>query len=174
MKGTIINCVGELVCQRFGDDKWAEILERSGLEGDVKFMYTCDVGDRTVFRILDNSCAVLGISVAEVADAFGDHWINVYAGRIYKSYFAHLASFEDFIKGLDSIHARVTSDIPNARPPRFEVFDVEPGVLRLNYISDRALVDFAAGLVRGVGRYFDIDVDVSVLSNGEIEVRIHE
>jgi hypothetical protein len=174
MKGTIVNCLHQLVCEQFGTDKWDDVMARSGFEKDLNFMYSCDVEDRAVFRVIDNVCAVLGIRLADAADAFGDYWVNIYAKKIYRSYFAHFASFKEFVLGLNDLHARVTADIPNAQPPRFMVADAGPRVMRVSYISSRGLIDFVAGLLRGVGKYFKVDVDVIVLSDEEIEVCLHE
>jgi len=32
MKGIMVNCLKKLVVEKFGDDKWEEILETSGLD----------------------------------------------------------------------------------------------------------------------------------------------
>jgi len=174
MKGTIVNCLRELICERHGEEQWRAIMRRSGLDEDIRFMYSSDVEDRAILGVIDNACVALGITRAKAADTFGDYWINTYAVKIYKSYFAHFTSFRQFMEGLDELHQRITDDIPNAHPPRFEVVNIGRGHLRLRYVSSRGLTDFAAGLVRGIGRYFNLEVEAVIRSPEELEVRFHE
>jgi len=173
VKGTIINCLRDLVCDRFGEEKWHEIMRACGLDENLRFMYSSDVEDRGILSVFEKLRAVLGWSRAQAADAFGDYWINVYAVKIYHSYFAHFTNVKEFLLGLNDLHERITADIPNAKPPRFKVTEPEPGLLRLRYLSGRGLIDFAAGLVRGVGTYFKTPLDVKIMPGEEIEVRLH-
>ena len=84
MKMEIIDCLSEMVKKNFGEDKWREICERSGFNNRAKFINGMDIFDQKVFEIIDKTCEVLKINMAQATDAFGDYWINVYAVRYYK------------------------------------------------------------------------------------------
>ena len=45
MKGVIINCLENLIKEKYGSDKWGDILTRAGLNRDSIFLAIDDVDD---------------------------------------------------------------------------------------------------------------------------------
>jgi hypothetical protein len=170
MKGVIAKCLGELVQEKFGRDKWGAILEKSGLSPNTIFVVTSDVPDDAVMTVVQNTCAVLGITLQQAADAFGDYWVNTYAPKIYKSYYAGKSSAREMLLNMDNVHKMVTQSIPNAHPPRFEYEWKNDKTLVMHYKSNRGLVDFLVGLVKGVGTYFKEDLKVRKIGADKVEV----
>lgn len=97
MQGVIAKCLEELVQERFGAEKWDQILEQAGLDAGTSFAGMADVPDDTVITIVRTSCDVLDLSPVEVADAFKDHWINVFAPKLYQAYYS--AAKDSFLQG---------------------------------------------------------------------------
>jgi hypothetical protein len=117
----IVDCLSEMVKKNFGENKWREICERAGFNNyQTKYINGMDIFDQKVFEIMDKTCEVLKISMAQAADAFGDYWINVYAVRYYKGYYGKYATAKEFLLNMDKIHVEVTKIIENAHPPRFK------------------------------------------------------
>lgn len=170
MKGVIARCLSDLVQEKFGKDKWEKILETSGLSPNTLFAVTADIPDEAVMNVLKNTCSVLGITHNQAADAFGDYWVNTYAPKIYKSYYAGKQSAREMLLKMDDVHTLVTKNIANAHPPRFEYEWSNDKTLVMHYKSSRGMIDFLVGLIKGVGRYFKEDLKVRKLGPDKVEV----
>jgi hypothetical protein len=170
MKGVIVNCLKELVTEKFGKDKWEAALEKAGLEKKSAFLVTQDIDDGVVLKVVGTTCAVLNISPLQAADAFGEHWSCTYAPKIYKAYYHGTTSAKDFLLKMDEIHRITTESIPNAKPPRFEYSWENDKTLIMKYKSHRGMIDFLVGLIKGVGKYFKENLKVSKLSADRVKV----
>jgi heme-NO-binding protein len=170
MKGVIVNCLKEVVTNKFGKDKWEAALVKAGVDRNVSFLASQDIDDATVLKVVGAVCAVLNISLAQAADAFGEHWVCSYAPKIYKAYFVGMKSSRDFLMKMDEIHRMTTQNIPNAHPPRFDYNWENEKTLIMTYKSQRGLLEFMRGLVVGVGKYFKEDLKVFKASNNSLRV----
>ncbi len=170
MKGVIVNCLKELVTDKFGKDKWEAALEKVGLEKKSYFLATQDIDDAVVLKVVGSACSVLNISLQQAADAFGEHWSCIYAPNIYKSYYHGVKTAKDFLLKMDEVHRITTDSIPNAKPPRFEYSWENDKTLIMKYKSHRGMVDFLVGLIKGVGKYFKENLKVSKLSEDKVKV----
>ena len=170
VKGVIMVCLSQLVQEKFGAEKWQEILRRSGMDAHKRFIATEDVEDGSALEMLQNTCQVLGITLEQAAEAFGDHWVNVYAPKIYGIYYHGVNSARDFLLKMDEVHVKTTKTMDNASPPRFEYEWADDRTLIMTYKSHRGLIDICIGLVKGVGKHFHEDLKVRKLSQDKIEV----
>ena len=170
MKGVIVNCLKELVTNKFGRDKWEAALGKAGIDKNAIFLATQDVDDAAVLKAVGAVCEVLHISLAQAADAFGEYWVCTYAPNIYKPYFQGVKSAKEMLLKMDEIHRITTERIPNARPPRFEYTWENDKTLIMKYKSHRGLIDFLVGLIKGVGKYFKENLNVSKLSEDKVKI----
>lgn len=170
MKGVIVNCLKDLVINKFGLDKWEAALEKIGLDKKMTFIVTQDVDDAVALKVVGSVCAVLNISLSQAADAFGEYWMCSYAPQIYKSYYRGVKSAKEFLLKMDEIHRQTTESIPNAKPPRFEYSWENEKTLIMKYKSQRGLMDFMLGLIKGVGKYFKENLKVSKLNNESAKI----
>jgi hypothetical protein len=172
MKGTIVNCLKELLVNKFGKDKWEQVCEKTGFDSGSLINLCLDVPDEQALALINATSEVLGITAEQASHAFGDYWVNDYASVIYKSELGRFKCVRDVLFGLDAVHARSTATIPNARPPRFIVEDRGEGKLTVTYKSHRGLIDIYIGAVRGLGRYFNESVKVSKRGNDKVDIVI--
>lgn len=170
MKGVIVNCLKELVTEKFGKDKWDAALGKAGVDKDSFFLATQDVDDGVVLKVVGSVCAVLNITLPQAADAFGEHWVCSFAPKIYKSYFNGVTSAKDFLLKMDDVHRITTDNIPNAKPPRFEYSWENGKTLIMKYKSQRGMVDFLVGLIKGVGKYFKESLNVSRVGEDKVKI----
>ncbi|OGW38761.1 MAG: hypothetical protein A2010_04740 [Nitrospirae bacterium GWD2_57_9] len=161
MKGVIPNCLGQLVVNKFGKDKWEAALKLAGLETTTTFLAFQDVPDEAVLKVVDSVCKVLNITLEQAADAFGEYWVCTYGPGIYKTYYQRAASAKEFLLKMDEVHRITTESIPNAQPPRFEYTWPDNKTLIMKYKSKRNLSVFMVGLVKGVGKYYKESLQVS-------------
>lgn len=170
MKGVIAGCLGDLVKEKFGKEKWEAVLEDAGLSKVTHFLATQDIDDAAVLKLIQSACKVLNMSMEQAADAFGDYWMNQYAPKIYKAYYRRANSAREMLLNMNDVHKEVTSSMENAHPPRFEYEWKDDRTLIMTYHSKRGLIDLLVGLVKGVGKYYQENLKVRKLGDTEVEI----
>ena len=170
MKGVIVECVRKMVSGKYSLAQWKNILEKSGVPASQIFLASQDVDDAVVLKIFTSSCSVLGVSLSEFSDMFGEYWMLSYAPAIYPNFFTNVTSSKDFLLNMNSLHAQITKKVPNAKPPQFEHSWKDNNTLLIKYNSSRNLIDVAVGLVKGVGKYFKENIVVKKLDNYSIQI----
>jgi len=170
MKGAIISCLKELVVSKAGKEKWNEIMLASNQNPMTPIYSNSDVPDAEAMNIVKQTCNILNISLIEAADAFGDYWVNNFAARIYQAYYMGRKSAKDFILQMNDVHERVTKNIENSSPPKFSYQWETDKILYFTYHSNRGLIDFVVGLLKGVGRYYKENLKVTKLSDTIVEI----
>ena len=173
MKGVIAICLKEVVVSKFGVPKWNEIMTASGLNPNMAILASVDLEDAVVMNVVKNSCRILNLKLEQLADYFGDHWMNSYALKMYKPYYGTNSTAKDFIIKLSEIHTKVTNNIPNARPPKFAYDWKDENTLILTYVSTRGLIDFVVGLAKGVGKYYHQKLSIRKISLTQVEIIFH-
>jgi hypothetical protein len=174
MKMQIIDCLSALVKEKFGKEKWDEILTLSDMgrgSNSFKYFVGFDIIDEKAMDIVQNTCKVLNITLEQAADAFGDYWISSYAPKIYPKYYDRFKSAKAFIMGMDQVHREVTEDIENAHPPRFDFEELNDNTLRVHYKSKRKMIDFYIGLVKGIGNYFNVKLEIIKESDEHVLIK---
>ncbi len=170
MKGVIVLCLKETVIERFGEDKWKEALKKAGIDKEPTILPISNVDDKIVLAVVNSICGVLGMSLPQVADAFGDYWINVYSQKMYGGYYEGVKTSKDFLLKMDAVHVAMTKNLPDATPPRFEYEWKDDMTLIMKYKSKRGLIDFMVGLIRGVGKFYKEDLKVTKFGDDRAEI----
>ncbi|HEU0265118.1 MAG TPA: heme NO-binding domain-containing protein [Geobacterales bacterium] len=170
MKAGIVICLGDMVKTKFGPQKWEASLVKAGLSKNTIFIPIQDIDDATVMRLIEATCRELGVTLEQAADAFGDYWVNVYAPKIYRTYFRGSQGAKEFLLQMDRVHESVTTNVPNARPPRFTYEWVNDKTLVMKYRSNRSMIDVLVGCAKGVGKFFNESIKVRKIGADKIEV----
>jgi hypothetical protein len=163
MKGVIVLAMKEMVQERFGKDKWESALKKAGIEKEPIILPISNVDDQIVLKVLNSVCEVLNVSLPQAADAFGDYWVNVYTQKMYPSYYAGVKTAKEFLLKMDSVHVASVKGIPDAHPPRFEYEWWDEKTLVMKYKSPRGLIDILVGLIKGVGKLYKEDLEITKL-----------
>ena len=154
MKGTILNCLEELVTQKFSTEQWKLVLKIAEVPESRIYGTFEDVPDSEMYSLLKAVSAALDLPPDGVMEAFGEYWSTVYAPRVYQAYYAGAKNSREFLLHLDDIHTIMTRSLKSARPPRFRYEWRGDNYLILHYESERRLVALMPGLVRGVGKFY--------------------
>ena len=72
---------------------------------------------------------------------------------------------------MDNVHDITTKNIKNARPPRFKYKEVDDKTLIMTYKSHRGLIDILIGLIKGVGKHFNEDLQVRKINDTQVEIK---
>ena len=170
MKGVIADCLGKLVSNKFGKEKWQDSLELAGLPPYTSFLATQDIPDESIMKVIESVCKVLDINLQQAADVFGDYWMNDYAPHIYGVYYRQSKSAKQFLLNMDDVHRMTTENIPNAHPPRFTYEWEDDDTLIMNHESKRGLIIFLIGLIKGVGKYYKENLEVKQMGDNRVQV----
>lgn len=119
MKGSIPTCLKKMTIAHFGKERWEKTLENIGISKYTVFPVMEDIDDLTVLKIVEELCQTLAISLSQLADEFGDYWVNVYSQEAYSRYYFKYQGAMEFLLGMDELHKQVTQQIINAQPPKF-------------------------------------------------------
>ena len=170
MKGTIVNCLEDLIRTQFGKEKWEQSIQEAELPSTTMFLPMADIDDALVIKLVQAVCKTLHITLEQAADAFGDHWVNVYAQKMYPLFFKTHTNAKDFLLGMDDLHRTMTRTLTNAKPPHFKYEWQNDRTLLMHYKSHRGLVDFVVGLAKGVGRYYKETLRVTKINKTTVKI----
>jgi hypothetical protein len=121
-------------------------------------------------KVVQAVCKNLNITLTQAADAFGDYWVNVFSQKIYKSYYVKHKNARNFLLDMDNVHVIMTKTMANAKPPRFTYEWMDKNTLIMNYRSVRGLIDFLVGLIKGVGKYYKEDLQVTKIGANKVRI----
>ncbi|HMV78707.1 MAG TPA: heme NO-binding domain-containing protein [Leptospiraceae bacterium] len=170
MKGSIAIALKEMIEKNFGEDKWNDTLIESGLTEEPHFTAVSDVDDKLVMKMINGACTALKITLLQAADAFGDYWVNEYSQKLYKPYYRQCNNAQEFLLSMNSVHSTVTRRIENAKPPVFEYEKKDDKTLIMKYRSERGMIDFMIGLIKGVGKYYNEKLTILKMSETEVKI----
>jgi hypothetical protein len=170
MKGTIVKCLQELVVSKFGKEKWEKSLEDVGIAKNTMFLPIGDVDDVAVMKVVQSVCKNLNITLTQAADAFGEYWVNTYSQQLYSSFYKKHKTAKDFLLDMDNLHVTMTNMMKNAHPPRFDYEWKGDNTLIMHYHSQRGMIDFLLGLVKGVGIFYKENLKVSKLGADKLQI----
>jgi hypothetical protein len=123
--------------------------------------------DALTYKLVGNASAVLGADAAAVLELFGEYWITYTADEGYGELMDLCGdNFVEFLGNLDMLHTRMNSMMPQLAPPQFSVQNETENSVELLYKSHReGLVPMLFGLIRGLGKRFDLNCSVETLSS---------
>ena len=156
MYGLVNKAIQDLVCEKFGEDKWLEIKKMSNFEDDF-FIGLQSYPDSLTYELVKNSSKVLGAESSVIMEAFGEYWILFTAKEGYGE-MLDLAgdSLTEFLNNLDMLHNRVNNIMPELVAPQFSTRNETTNSIELEYRSKRqGMSPMVVGLLRGLGIRFN-------------------
>lgn len=164
MYGIVNKAIEELVKENFGEEKWEEILKKSGIEVDF-FISNEAYDDSITFKLAIAVGEVLEIPLDAVLEEFGKFWVLRTAKEKYGGLMeAGGRSLAEFLSNLPAFHTRVMLIYPKLQPPEFRVEQLQADLFHVFYYSKRdGLQGFVRGLLLGLGEMFDSSVEVKLL-----------
>ncbi|MBD2435514.1 heme NO-binding domain-containing protein [Nostoc sp. FACHB-110] len=166
MYGLVNKAIQDMVCEYHGEETWERIKQKADIE-DIDFFIGMDsYSDDVTYRLVSAACEVLNTPADEILQAFGEYWVNYTAEEGYKELLASAGtSLPQFLENLDNLHARVGLSFSQLRPPSFECEHTSDKTMELHYQSTRqGLAPMVIGLLHGLGKRFQTNVDVTQVS----------
>ena len=165
MYGMVNKAVEDMVCRNYGAPTWKRIKEQAGVDTEV-FLSNEPYADEVTYRLVAAASEILRTPAADILEAFGEHWVLHTAQEGYGPLMrAAGRSLPEFLLNLPNFHSRVAMIFPQLQPPRFKCTDITACSLKLHYFTHRrGLEPFVVGLVRGLGKMFEMAVTVDLVA----------
>lgn len=162
MYGLVNQAVEDLAVRVGGPELWSKIVERAGIDVPV-FVAMSTYDDDVTYKLVEAASEVLGLSQAEVLEAFGEHWILYTGSQGYGPMMSAMGTtLPQFLGNLDAMHSRIALSMPALKPPSFACEELGEGRLLVRYWSERAgLAPMVTGLLKGLADRFDLDLTVT-------------
>ncbi len=166
MYGIVNKAIQELVTQNFGADKWEAVKLESGVDVDF-FLSNEPYDDDITYKLAGAASVVLGITVGEVLNAFGEWWILKTGKEKYGGLMeAGGSNLKEFLINLPVFHNRIMLMYPKLTPPEFKVSDVELNSMCIHYFSKReGLQEFVRGLLSGLGKMYSVNTTIELIKS---------
>lgn len=163
MYGLVNKAVEQLVKIQFGEEKWAEIKKRAGV--DCNFVAMGTYPDEVTFNLVGAASEVLGAPAEAILEAFGEHWIQFTVDEGYGPMMSmYGSSVFEFLQNMNSLHSQIRLSFPELKPPIITCEELPDGQLLVNYESEReGLAPMLVGLLRGLGKRFNTPVDIELV-----------
>jgi hypothetical protein len=164
MYGIVNKAIQDLVITNFGEQKWEDIRERSGIEEEF-FISSEPYDDAITYKLAVAVSEEMTMPVSDVLITFGEWWVmkttkEKYAGLMESGG----STLKEFLVNLPLFHNRVMLIYPKLTPPEFKVSEVSEKSLNLHYFSKReGLQEFVRGLIQGLGKMFNTPVEIELL-----------
>lgn len=162
MYGLVNLAIQELVCSKFGVEKWHQVCELAETPG-ISFHRMQSYPDALTYKLVGGVSQVCGITSDEALIAFGEFFV-LYTGQKGYGHLFQLAgsSLFEFLHNLDVLHSRVGQNFAGMVPPSFQCEDLDEKSVRLHYHTERSgLCPMVRGLLTGLGKYFQVAVTIA-------------
>ncbi len=171
MYGIVNQAIQGLISENFGKEKWEEVKRVGHVTHDF-FLSNESYDDDITYDLVGAASEVLKMPASDVLFAFGEYWVLNTGHKKYGDLMKSGGnSFYDFVKNLPNFHGRIMLIYPKLSPPEFKVEEVSDNELILHYFSSRqGLTDFVRGLVNGLGKLFDTQVEITLTDSSHQEV----
>ena len=174
MYGIVNKAIQDLVTENFGEDKWELIKEKSGVDVDY-FLSNEPYDDDITFQLAGATSEIIGITVGQVLNAFGEWWILKTGKEKYGGLMeAGGNNLKEFLVNLPQFHNRIMLMYPKLTPPEFKVSDIENNSIHVHYFSKReGLQEFVRGLLSGLGKMYGVETSIDLMQSRD-EGNSHE
>ena len=166
MYGIVNKAIQDLITEKFGEQEWEAIKEKSGVEVDF-FLSNESYDDAITYKLAVAASDVLGITVDQVLREFGEWWVLKTGKEKYGSLMeAGGSNLREFLINLPMFHNRIMLIYPKLTPPEFKVTDITDHSVNLHYHSKReGLQEFVTGLISGLAKMYQADVRIELLQS---------
>lgn len=164
MYGIVNKAIQDLITEQFGLEEWDAIKEKSKVDIDF-FLSNEPYDDAITYKLAVAASEVLGITVDQVLNAFGEYWIlktgkEKYGGLMESGG----GNLKEFLVNLPLFHNRIMLIYPKLTPPEFKVSDVTDHSIYVHYHSKReGLQEFVRGLLSGLAKMFNTPAEISLI-----------
>ncbi len=159
MHGTIFLQLKKYVCEKFGDEKWDVLLEKSNLEKKI-YLPVKEYPDEDALSIVSTASKITGLATRAILEDFGEFIVpgllEMYGSLVQPEWNAL-----DLIERTEeTIHKVVIRKNPGAKPPHIKSNRISPKEIAITYDSPRKMCALAKGIINGIAKHYETEVEI--------------
>lgn len=173
MKGIIFREFLNMVENKFGYEMVDQIIEDSNLPNNGAYTAVGTYPHTEIVRLVSNLSKRSNIDVSELLETFGQHAFGVFTVSYKNLLVGYYNAFSFLTSVENTIHVEVLKLYPEAQLPKLEHVETTKEKMVLIYKSERAMSDFAKGLIIGCLDHFNekAEIEVSTILENKTEVQ---
>ena len=149
MKGIVFTELLEMVEAKFGYELVDQLLEESDLPSGGTYTSIGTYDHAEMVTLVHNLSQHINVPVPELLRIYGRYMFGAFT-RSYRPFVDRADSAFSLLSSVQHyIHVEVRKLYPDAELPHFTIEQPTENHLRMHYISERKLADFAHGLIEG-------------------------
>jgi hypothetical protein len=166
MYGIVNKAIQDLITDKFGAEVWEAVKEKSEVDVDF-FLSNEPYDDDITYKLAGAASEVLGLTVGQVLNAFGEWWILKTGKEKYGGLMeAGGNNLKEFLVNLPLFHNRIMLMYPKLTPPEFKVSDIEQNSIHVHYHSKReGLQEFVRGLLSGLAKMYNVEATIELMQS---------
>jgi guanylate cyclase soluble subunit beta len=174
MYGLINSALKNLITEKFGEEKWQQVLLSSGVPED-SFLTMRSYDDGITYSLVEAASKVLEESPETCLELFGEYWVLDIASKHYGALLdASGQNMIEFLQNLNGLHDHITSTFLSYIPPEFKVDNLPGDLYLVHYISSRlGLTSFVVGLLKGLAIRYRSKVDILSIEDVPVTTGTH-
>lgn len=158
MKGIIFNIFEQFICENWSVETYEAVFARCPLKTKEPYVGPLSYPDSDLAVILSKTCEMLDIELDEGLKRFGAFAFEKLQAK-YPELVSEHAGARNFLMTIDSvIHTEIKKLYPDAQTPRFTYLDLSDTQLVMNYQSKRQMCALVEGLIQGVAKHFNTEI----------------
>lgn len=155
MKGVVFTEFLEMVEQKFGIEVLDQIIEKSDLKSEGVYTAVGTYEFSEMLSLITNLSIETNIEPQKLIHAYGVYFFDILT-KGHPGIFDYYSSAFDLLAGIEKhIHVHVRKIYPDAELPYFNVMEESKDKLILEYHSERAMYQFALGLMERTLQHFN-------------------
>ena len=149
MKGIVFTELLEMIEEKFGYELVDNLLQDSSLPSGGIYTAIGTYDHAEMVTLVTNLSKQTKMPVPELLRAYGQYMFTAFT-RSYRPFVDRADSAFSLLSSVQQyIHVEVRKLYPDAELPHFTIDQPSENHLRMHYISERKLADFAHGLIEG-------------------------
>lgn len=175
MHGAIFMQLKDFVVTHHGLPAWDKILEMAGQPPMALYLPTRSYPDEDAVALVKAACELTGQSTETVLESFGAYiaptLLQMYRGLVHPDW----KTLDLLMNVEDTIHKVVRRQNVGAEPPELRFSRIDDHTLEFIYESRRQMAPLAVGIIKGVGKYYQEDIRVTILETSPTRtvMRVH-
>lgn len=167
MKGMVFTELLKMAESILGEDAVDEILDDLALENDGAYNAVGNYPCAELFMLVEAFGARLEISLDQLQQSFGE-WMFGHFSSHYPQFFEGKCDALDMLDAIEGeVHVEVRKLYPNVELPTFHTERPTDGQLRMDYQSERPLIDFCHGLIKACVAHFSDPARVDLVRRSD-------
>jgi len=164
MYGLVQIGLRDFITERYGASVWLEAAASCGIDEHAISALEPE-SDHVTFGVVTHVVKSQGVPLESFLDAFGEFWVLRTAPSWGEAFMGRLGTtLPAALEALGELHDGMHIHFKGFSPPHFETRCEAPGSYLVKYWSTRSGLDaFVVGLLRGLGRRFGVEVQVTIV-----------